>query len=137
ALVGGRDIEGARMLNRATASQRQPGSAIKPLSAYWPALDNGYTAASPIDDLPFYDSKENWQPRNWYAGYRGIQSLSRSVEQSSNINSVKTVQSVGVKTSMSYLEKMGIIKNSNLGKSSFVTAEESGTNDENLSSLGL
>src|SRR5690606_29346436 len=49
-LIGGRDIEGTSILNRATASQRQPGSAIKPIAVYLPALDNGYTAATPIDD---------------------------------------------------------------------------------------
>ncbi len=52
-MVGGRDVEGNRILNRATSSARQPGSTIKPLAAYLPALDNGYTAATPIDDIPF------------------------------------------------------------------------------------
>lgn len=137
ALVGGRDVEGSRILNRATSSQRQPGSAIKPIAAYLPALDNGYTAASPIDDIPFYNNGELW-PKNWYKGYRGIHTLRRSVEQSVNVNSVKTVESIGVKTSMSYLEKMGIINKEHPEKDSFITrAENNSTNDENLSSLGL
>lgn len=137
ALVGGRDVEGARILNRATASQRQPGSAMKPIAAYLPALDNGYTAASPIDDIPFYNNGKLW-PRNWYKGYRGIHSLRRSVEQSVNINSVKMVETVGVKTSMSYLEKLGIISKTNPENDSFVTAKENrANNDENLSALGL
>ncbi|MDD2447839.1 MAG: transglycosylase domain-containing protein, partial [Tissierellia bacterium] len=92
ALVGGRDIEGQRVLNRATDSARQPGSAIKPIAVYYPALDNGYTAATAIDDVPFYDSNGQLWPRNWYRGYRGINTLRKSLEQSINVNSVKTLQ---------------------------------------------
>ena len=93
ALVGGRDVEGNRILNRATSSARQPGSTIKPLAVYLPALDNGFTAASPIDDIPFYSNGELW-PNNWYTGYRGIHTLRRSVEQSVNVNSVKTLEAL-------------------------------------------
>ncbi len=88
---------------------RQPGSTIKPIAAYLPALDNGYTAATPIDDIPFYDGNGKLWPNNWYTGYRGIHTLRKSVEQSVNVNSVKTVQSIGVTTSMEYLSRMGII----------------------------
>lgn len=137
ALVGGRDVEGTRILNRATSSPRQPGSTIKPLAVYLPALDNGYTAASPIDDIPFYVEGKLW-PNNWYTGYRGIHTLRQSVEQSVNVNSVKTVQSVGVKTSMEYLSKMGIINMDNPEKDNFITSTENrANNDENLSALGL
>ncbi|MDR7870147.1 MAG: PBP1A family penicillin-binding protein [Tissierellaceae bacterium] len=138
AIVGGRDIDGNRILNRATDSQRQPGSAIKPIAAYLPALDNGFTAASPIDDVPYSDPASGWNPRNWYSGYRGINTLRKSLEQSININSIKTVEAVGIKTSMSYLEKLGIIDTENPESDSFVTsAENRVTNDENLSSLAL
>lgn len=138
-LIGGREIEGASILNRATASQRQPGSAIKPIAAYLPALDNGYTAATPIDDIPFYDEHGNLWPRNWYRErYRGIQTLRRSVEQSGNVNSVKVVDAIGVQTSFKYLEKLGIINSTDPENDSIVTAKENRvSNDENLSSMGL
>ncbi|WP_353097679.1 PBP1A family penicillin-binding protein [Tissierella praeacuta] len=138
ALVGGRDIEGAKILNRATASRRQPGSSIKPITAYLPALDNGYTAATTIDDVPFYSNGKLW-PRNWYRDrYRGIHTLRRSVEHSVNVNAVKVVESIGIQTSMSYLEKLGIISKLNPENDSFVTAKENrANNDENLSALGL
>lgn len=137
ALVGGRDVEGNRIWNRAT-SPRQPGSAIKPIAVYLPALDNGYTAGSAIDDIPFYNSTGELWPKNWYTGYRGIHSLRRSVEQSVNVNSVKTLQNIGIKTSMSYLEKMGIINTEHPERDNIVTSSENRvTNDENLSSLGL
>lgn len=138
ALVGGRDVEGQRILNRATGSARQPGSVIKPIAVYYPALDNGYTAASPIDDVPFYDSNGNLWPRNLYRGYRGINTLRMSLEQSINVNSVKTLEDIGIETSMSYLEKMGIIDSQNPSKDNLVTrAENPSVNDENLSALAL
>lgn len=137
ALVGGRDVEGDRILNRATSSTRQPGSTIKPLAAYLPALDNGYTAATAIDDIPFYMNGRAW-PKNWYSGYRGLHTLRKSVEQSVNINSVKTVDDIGIPVSMEYLSRMGIIDKDNPEKDNFITsAENSANNDENLSALGL
>lgn len=138
ALIGGRDVEGARILNRATSSARQPGSTIKPLSAYLPALDNGFTAASPIDDVPFYNHNGELWPANWYSGYKGIHTLRKSVEQSVNVNSVKVVEAIGVQTSLEYLSRMGIINKDNPSKDNFVTsAENKANNDENLSALGL
>lgn len=138
AIVGGRDVDGTKILNRATSSQRQPGSAIKPIAVYLPALDNGYTAASPIDDIPFYNGNGKLWPKNWYSGYRGMHTLRKSVEQSVNVNSVKTLQNIGIKTSMSYLEKMGLINKEHPEKDSVITsAENKYTNDENLSALGL
>ena len=138
ALVGGRDVEGARILNRATSSPRQPGSTIKPLSAYLPALDNGYTAASPIDDIPFYNNNGELWPKNWYSGYKGIHTLRKSVEQSVNVNSVKMVENIGISTSIEYLSRMGIINKDEPSKDNFVTsAENPANNDENLAALGL
>lgn len=137
ALVGGRDVEGNRILNRATSSARQPGSTIKPLAVYLPALDNGFTAASPIDDIPFYSNGELW-PNNWYTGYRGIHTLRRSVEQSVNVNSVKTLEAIGINTSMEYLSRMGLINKEDPSKDNFITSVENrASNDENLSALGL
>lgn len=136
ALVGGRDVEGDRILNRAT-QPRQPGSTIKPIAVYLPALDNGFTAATPMDDAPFYVNGRLW-PSNWYSGYRGIHTIRKAVEQSVNVISVKTLQSIGLHTSMEYLSRMGIINKENPSMDNFVTAaENSSSNDENLSALGL
>lgn len=131
AVVGGRDVKGSRILNRATDSQRQPGSAIKPIAVYWPALNSDYTAASIIDDVPFYNSSGELWPKNWYSGYRGLHTLRKSVEQSVNVNSVKVLKDIGIDTSMAFLDKLGI-------NDSIVTSEENpNINDENLSALGL
>lgn len=135
ALVGGRDIDGSKLFNRAL-SQRQPGSIIKPLAVYLPALDSGFTAADIIDDTPHYDHNGNLWPRNWYTGYRGLMSLRESIEQSGNVNSVKMLGNIGINVSKEYLAKLGIIKED--GNDSFVTRQENNvTNDENLSALGL
>src|SRR5699024_4361332 len=137
-LVGGRDIEGSRMLNRATVSQRQPGSTIKPIAVYLPALDNGFTAASAIDDIPHYNGRGELWPTNWNKSYGGLTTLRKSVEQSVNVNSVKTVEAIGIETSMEYLSRMGIIDKENQDKNNFITREQDPVNnDENLSALGL
>lgn len=138
AVVGGRDVEGNRILNRATNSQRQPGSVIKPLAAYLPALDNGYTAATAIDDIPFYDGNGKLWPKNSYSGYKGMRTLRSAVEDSGNVPSVKTVKDIGIDTSIAYLEKLGIVNKKNGEKDNFVTAEDDpNRNDENFSALGL
>lgn len=142
ALVGGRDVEGQRIFNRATDAPRQPGSSMKPLGVYLPALDNGFTAASVIDDIPHYDSKGNLWPDNWYDGYRGLVNLRYSVEQSINVAAVKFLEKIGVNTSMDYLARLGVINTENPSEDTFVTKEEamergSGTFDENLSALAL
>lgn len=138
ALVGGRDIEGNKLLNRATSSQRQPGSSIKPIAVYLPALDNGFTAASVIDDTPYYNHNGELWPRNWYKGYTGLNTLRRSVQQSINVNSVKLLEAVGIDTSKEYLTRMGIINKDNPSEDSFVErTENKSNNDENLSALGL
>ena len=88
--------------------------------------------------MPFYNSSGQLWPKNWYRGYRGINTLRKSLEQSINVNSVKTLESISVETSLSYLEKMGIVNSENPDKDNIVTREENpATNDENLSALGL
>ena len=70
ALVGGTGTKKEnRSYNRATdyRAKRQPGSSIKPLSAYAPAVDLGIvTASSPILEkaIPKYNNGKDW-PRNF------------------------------------------------------------------------
>lgn len=137
ALVGGRDVEGNRILNRATSSQRQPGSAIKPISVYLPALAIGKTAGSISDDVPITVNGKAW-PRNAYAGYKGLQTYRQALNMSSNAGTVNVLEQIGIKTSLEYLEKLGIIDSEHPESDSIVTAEENrNTNDENLAALAL
>lgn len=108
ALMGGRNIKGQKQFNRAI-NPRQPGSSIKPLAIYTPALDNGWTAASIIDDVPHYDGNGNRWPRNWYKeGFYGLTSIRRALQWSSNVIPVILSERLGVSTSLDYLKKMGI-----------------------------
>ena len=68
--VGVLGEKGAGELNRVTQAPRQPGSSIKPIAVYGPALQEGIiTAASVYDDVPLkYGS---WTPGNAYSGYKG------------------------------------------------------------------
>lgn len=135
ALVGGRNLEGSKILNRAL-TPRQPGSAIKPIAAYLPALDNGYNAGTGIDDVPvkLVDGKP-W-PRNTYGGYKGMMSVREAIRVSSNPASVKTVEDVGANTSKEYLKRLGVIKQDK-GDSFVTKLEDKSRNDENSSALGL
>lgn len=137
AMAGGRDVDGRRIFNRATNSERQPGSAIKPVGVYLEALDKGYTAGSAIDDVPFILNGKPW-PNNWYSGYKGITSLRYAVEQSINTSAVHTLNAVGAKNVLPYLEKMGIINKEHPDKDTFVSEQENPKyNDENSSALAL
>lgn len=62
AMIGGRDYTVRRGLNRATQMRRQPGSALKPLAVYGPALELGYTTASVLLDEK--TSFGGYTPRN-------------------------------------------------------------------------
>ena len=114
ALIGGRNIRGQKQYNRAL-NPRQPGSAIKPISIYTPAIDNDWTAASIIDDVPHYDHEGNLWPKNWYGrknpkfeGYWGLSTLRKALKWSMNVPPVIISEKIGVSTSVEYLKKMGI-----------------------------
>jgi len=94
----------SRGLNRATQSTRQPGSSIKPLSVYSPALETGkITAASIIDDSQVTIGE--WTPKNSYKGFKGDMTVRKAIEISANIPAVKTLQSVGLDTSYNFMTK--------------------------------
>lgn len=137
ALVGGRDVKGNMVLNRATSSRRQPGSSIKPIAVYLPALASGKTAGSPADDVPITVAGKAW-PTNAYRGYKGLITYRNALNISSNAGTVNVLEQIGIDTSLKYLEKMGLINPNDPKSDSIVTKEEnSQINDENLSALAL
>ena len=141
-MIGGRQIEGSKTFNRATDAARQPGSTIKPLSVYLAALDLGYSAAYPIDDLPRYKQSGDRWPKNWYEHrsikYWGIQTLRKSIEQSINTNAVTMLDTIGFDAAINSLTKLGLIDQNNPENDTFVSPQEGPYyNDVNLASLAL
>ena len=95
--------EGAYGLNRATGSFRQPGSSIKPLSVYAPAIDLGI-----LDPATIYTDKKvtygEWSPKNFYSGYKGNMTVRKAVQLSVNTIPVQIVDEMGVDKSYDYLK---------------------------------
>lgn len=97
AMVGGRDYT-TRGLNRAWQSKRQPGSTIKPLVVYGPALEKGgYFPGTVFDDMPV--SYGNYSPTNFdtiASGWKGLITMRYAVENSVNVYAVKLLNEIGV-----------------------------------------
>ena len=102
-LVGGRgNKESNRTLNRATQTTRQPGSTIKPIAVYGPAMEEGLIGPGTIMvDKPI--SIGSWKPHNYDFSYSGAVSIRRAIANSINIIAVKTLQILGVETSYDYM----------------------------------
>ncbi len=94
AMVGGFSYP-LSQLNRATQSQRQPGSALKPLT-YLAALQKGLQpntfvrdeeiTFAPIGGSGAYARDQDyWSPRNYDGGASGIITLRRALENSKNL----------------------------------------------------
>jgi penicillin-binding protein 1A len=160
ALMGGRDLEGAKIYNRAIDASRQPGSSIKPLSVYTPALDSGFTASSMVEDIPHYIndlssgplpgtsdqySKVMW-PSNWYGNsntnktddFNGYVTLREAVKWSMNVPAVTFLERIGIDTSMEYLKKFHVIETRSPSEDTFIQKfENPSQNDEGLAPLAL
>ncbi|MGN0745961.1 MAG: transglycosylase domain-containing protein [Aristaeellaceae bacterium] len=107
AIVGGREYTTRRGLNRATQLRRQPGSALKPLAVYAPAMEYaGWTCASVILDEP--TSFGSYKPRNAGNAYYGFVTVRTALKNSLNIPAVKVLQSIGLSNSRKYLSAVGI-----------------------------
>lgn len=73
--------------------KRSPASTVKPFVAYAPALENGYTPLSQIEDKPTVF--DGYEPKNYHDVYRGYISLKDALSYSSNIVAVKLFGDVG------------------------------------------
>ena len=97
----------SRGLNRATQSIRQTGSCIKPIAVLVPGIANKEFTGSTIfaDEQTIF--ADGYKPEN-YSNYLGNITVRRALESSQNIPFVEMMEKIGPKTSMNYLEKMGI-----------------------------
>lgn len=128
AISGGLHHEGMLSFNRATMAYRQPGSSIKPLVAYFPAIDQlGWGPSTVIDDSPVRlteDLTKLW-PDNYEFRYLGMLPMRTGLEQSINTMAVRSLQAVGPSKAIEYAKKFGL--------NTVLTADESPVeNDQNL-----
>ncbi len=133
-IVGGRGEKiDNRGLNRATQTLRQPGSSIKPLAVYAPAIEYGLISpATIVDDTPL--TIGSWSPKNSDNDFMGPITARVALEKSRNVPAVRILDKLSVDKSYRFMTEK-------LGFTSLVSSEkrEDGKtySDKFLSSLGL
>lgn len=93
-----------------TTSLRQPGSSIKVVN-YAAALENGFTAASILDDSPVVyqtPGSQPYAPVNYDGRFHGPTPLRYALANSYNIPAVKVLAKIGVQTMIDKGRLMGI-----------------------------
>ena len=124
AIVGGiGEKKTNRGFNCATDAKRQPGSTMKPIAVYAPALEqNLINYSSMLNDTKATYGK--WSPKNAGGGYSGNMTAQKALERSINTIPVALANKMGAQTCYDFLtEKLGL---KNLTE-----------HDINLSSMGL
>ena len=90
-----------------TLGKRLPGSLIKPLLVYAPALEENIL----VPATPILDEKVNYNgysPQNYDGKFHGYVSARECVAQSLNVPAVKILQSVGVSKAAGYMSKLNL-----------------------------
>jgi penicillin-binding protein 1A len=112
ALSGGFDYS-ASSFNRASQTKRQPGSAFKPF-IYSAALENGFTAATIINDAPIVlnsqGQEEAWRPQNYSKRFYGPSRLREGLVKSMNLVSIRILREIGLRNTLKHLEPFGLPK---------------------------
>jgi len=101
-MVGGRNYKFGNF-DRAWQAERQPGSTIKPLVVYGPALEKGgYYPGTVLDDMPVTFDLGNgstWSPTDddtATAGWKGRITMRYALEDSVNVYAAKLFSLIGV-----------------------------------------
>lgn len=114
AIVGGTgEKTGNRTLNRASQSERQPGSALKPLSVYSPALEKtksddsvGVYWSTMQKDSPLRQIDGKWWPKNEGGSYsRSNVTLQSGIARSLNTISAHTLDRIGTDYAINFLKE--------------------------------
>jgi penicillin-binding protein 1A len=112
-LVGGYDYFQTKF-NRITQAKRQPGSGFKAF-IYSAALENGFTAASTINDAPvvFQDAglEGAWRPENYSGKFFGLTRLRYALTKSRNLVSIRLLRSIGINKALDHIENFGFSRN--------------------------
>ena len=121
---------GNRLQNFATQTLRPPGSAIKPISVYAPALEEGLIHwGSVFDDVPvnFLDNGSMW-PKNATGIYRGLTDIPYAVAHSTNTVAVRVLERLGLENSFSWAHNKFHLEN---------LRADAGANDCDYAALAL
>jgi penicillin-binding protein 2A len=95
-----------RGFNYATQLKRQPGSALKPIIAYAPALMMGYKPGDMIDDAE--TDFNGYKPNNYGDKFHGWVTMEEALAQSYNVPAVAMLKEVGIGQGMDFAKKAGI-----------------------------
>ncbi|MCA0404214.1 MAG: penicillin-binding protein 1A [Proteobacteria bacterium] len=114
ALVGGFNFQKSKF-NRATQSERQPGSSFKPF-VYAAALNKGYTLATLVNDAPIVvddPSQANlWRPHNVNNTFNGPTRLKDALVHSRNLVSIRVLDDIGFDYAIDFISQFGFRKQS-------------------------
>lgn len=107
ALVGGKgEKTQSRSFNRATMAARSPGSAIKPIAVYAPALEYDLINWSTVlVDSPVMKNNGNDWPKNFSGKYEGDVTVVYALRKSLNTIPVKLIQQLTPERSVEFMEK--------------------------------
>ncbi|MGT2833177.1 penicillin-binding protein PBP2A [Streptococcus halotolerans] len=95
-----------RSFNYATQAKRSPGSAIKPLVAYAPAVANGYSIHKLLPNTPI--DYKGYRPEN-FGGYESEDvPMYQALANSYNVPAVYLVDKLGLSKAFSYGKKFGL-----------------------------
>ncbi|KRK74179.1 PBP1A family penicillin-binding protein [Lacticaseibacillus nasuensis] len=108
AVVGARGKHVYLGSNYATQLQRSPGSTIKPLMVYTPALENGYSYDSMLEDKKLSYGTNHYTPTNPTGQYLGKTPMYNALAQSLNAPAVWLLNKIGVQTGVDSLQRFGI-----------------------------
>ncbi len=127
---GAGEKPGNRCLNRATDSPRQPGSSIKPVTAYAPGIEyDAITWATTFIDEPTVNVKGKMWPRNYSNTYSNQPTtVQNALERSLNTIPVQIVSTLGFDRCFNFADK-------NLHISTLV--KDGKNSDKNYSSLAV
>lgn len=92
-------------LNRATKSNKQPGSSIKPIGVVAPALEAGTVTAATVYDDSATVFKGGYNPHN-SGGFNGLLTVRHAIEHSSNIVNIKILLDLGPSKGAEFLRNM-------------------------------
>ena len=109
ALVGNVNTEGSNSFtdyNYATMSKRSPGSVIKPLIVYAPAIEAGWSIDKTVDDSPA--DYNGWKPTDFDNQWRGQIPMYTALANSYNSPAINTYQAIGPKVGNALGREFGL-----------------------------